>query len=288
MVVLFTGISGINIEESLTSFIKNYERFKPNEDYFDRIPVIVKIDRYIEDLYIEKNPGSKAKRVWINKILLLPYPEFEKLWDEAAKKAIEEIKAELAKDSNKVIFVNLHTCYFHNRTQEYLALLTLARIKEMNPAMVVTLIDDVYDIHHRLCELGGIYHDYQAARKTEMILRYFNLLDWRSKETMLSKFIADEVGIPYYVLAVKHSYTTLFNLVFKAATSKRAYLSHPITEVRRLEKEGDSLAASIKEEIYKLEKDISASFTTFSPTTIDEYRILHKTKLLFHSYPKME
>jgi hypothetical protein len=280
MVVLFTGISGINIEESLTGFIKNYEKFKPGGDYFDRVPIIVKIDRYIEELYTKKNPGAKAKRVWINRILLLPYPEFKKLWDEAAEKAVEEIKAALLNDSNKIIFVNLHTCYFHNRTQEYLALLTLARIKEMNPAMVVTLIDDVYDIHHRLCELGGIYHDYPAARKTEMILRYFNLLDWRSKETMLSKFIADEAAetpIPHYVLAVKHNYTTLFNLVFKAAASKKVYLSHPITEVRRLEKENDPLAVSIKKEIYDLEQDISASFTAFSPTTIDEYRILNKT-----------
>jgi hypothetical protein len=273
MTVIFTGISGINIAESLQKFASDYKEFKPGGQFYDTNPIILKIDTEIEKVFLNKTGHPPVKRLWINKILLLPYKELKEYWSLAANLLLRQRDEIKAKNKNIPIFINLHSCYFHNRTQEYLSLLDLRLLKEFDPALVVTIIDDIYDIHHRLNNLGGIYHDYSSTTQTAMILRYFSLLDWRSKETMMSKFLSDELKKPHYVLAAKHSYTTLFNLIFKHEDKKRAYLSHPITEVRRLEKESNLLAEEIKKEIAALEEAFSNIMTLFLPTTIDEYRI---------------
>jgi uncharacterized protein (UPF0335 family) len=275
MVVLFTGMSGIAITDSLKKFCREFEEFKPSRSFYLKEPHIINLDSKIEDIYYEKNPNEiRSKRTWINKILLLPYPTFEEYWNNSLDKIADEIK----NINDRHIFLNLHACYFHNKTQEYLSLVDLKNLKEkINPKFVITLIDDIYDIHQRLNDLGGIYHDYQTVSKTEMILRHLRLLDWRSKETMMSRYIAKQLEIENYVFAVKHSYKTLFNLVFNEE-NKKAYLSHPITEVRRLEKEKNPLADEIKKEIDILNESASQTFTTFSPTTIDEYRILNEIK----------
>lgn len=278
MVVLVTGMSGIKIIESLTKFSTEYTEFKAGGTHIDNAPIIIKLDSEIEKAYTENTSEPIIKRIWINKILLLPYSEFKNCWNIAVDRVIKTVKEIKAKGNNRYIFINLHSCYFHNRTQEYLSLLDLKKIKELDPQIVITFIDDIFDIHQRLNELGGIYHDYATANQTQMILRYFSLLDWRSKETMMSKFVATQLEKPHYVLAVKHSYTTLFNLVFKEKQFKKAYLSHPITEVRRLEKENDPQTQRIKNEIDQLENSLSKIFTTFSPTTIDEYRIYTEVK----------
>ncbi|MGH2648910.1 MAG: hypothetical protein ACRDE8_15135, partial [Ginsengibacter sp.] len=274
MVVLITGMSGIKINESLTKFAVEYKEFKAGGSQYHNLPLIIKIDSEIEKVYTEKTSEPIAKRIWINKILLLPYSEFKNYWNEAIDKVIDIVAKE--KDS-RYIFINLHSCYFHNRTQEYLSLLDLKKLEVLQPKLMITFIDDIFDIHQRLNELGGIYHDYSTASQTDLILRYFSLLDWRSKETMMSKFVANQLGKAHYVLAVKHRYVTFFNLVFKHDKIKKAYLSHPITEVRRLEKENSMRAKEIKDEILHLENSLSNIFTTFLPTTIDEYRIYTKS-----------
>ena len=285
MVIMFTGMSGIKITESLSRFCSEYKEFKtggsiPEENR----PVIIKLDAEIEGVYYDKNPKQPiTKRLWINKILFLPYSVFEEYWNAAFDNVESKIKEIKAKNPNRYIFLNLHACYFHNKTQEYISLINIEKLQKVNPIKIITIIDDIFDIHERLEELGGIYHDYSDASPTELILRYMRLLDWRSKETMMSKFIARqikkdeklEICIDHFLFAAKHSFETLYNLIYKKSF-KTVYLSHPITEVRRLEKKNKiEEVGAIKNEINKISNSLTQAFTTFLPTTIDEYRIFN-------------
>ncbi|GAB3910081.1 hypothetical protein GCM10028826_18060 [Mucilaginibacter boryungensis] len=149
-------------------------------------------------------------------------------------------------------------------------------LKSLNPEKVITLIDDIYEIYHRLTKKGGLYTLMQKVTKTEVIFRHIRLLDWRAKETMMSRFLAEQIkNCSHIVLATKHSFDTLTSLI--NGTFLTAYLSHPISEVRRLEALGEyDRALNIKKEIAEISEYLSIGFTTFLPTTIDEYRISSK------------
>lgn len=272
--IIITGMSGISIEKCLNKFISEFKEFRTSLS--DRKPILIKLDSEIENIYYQLNPSEKkSNQIWKDVILKQTYPVLQQLWD----KAFENVKNKIAdiriKNPNAFIFVNMHSCYYHNRTQEYIPLVNLNELSKLTPTKVITLIDDIYEIHHRLTFAGGIYHDEKNVSNTVMILRLLRLLDWRAKETMLSRHIANQLNIKNYVFAVKHSFDTFSNLIFKSC--HKIYLSHPITEVRRLEKSNKiDEAKKIMNEITEISDRLSYEFTTFLPTTIDEFRILFK------------
>jgi len=66
-------------------------------------------------------------------------------------------------------------------------------------------------------------------------------------------------------------------LIFE--NKSKFYISHPISEVRRLQKNGEEEKANqIIEVIHRLESKSSSEFVSFLPTTIDELRIQQEEK----------
>jgi hypothetical protein len=281
MIVLFTGMSGIDIEHSINNYIQS-QHFLSRYSKFE--PEIIKLETEIEEVFYDENPDIKRDRViWLNVILKQTYVKLEKYWTIAFNRIITKVDAK--KSANKPIFICLHACYFHNKTQEYISLVKVNLLKEINPDLIITFIDDVYDIHERLSELGGIYNENKNPNSTEMILRYLRLLDWRSKETMMARFLAKQLGIKNYLFATKHPYETLSNLIFEL--KKVVYFSHPISEVRRLEKQQQfERATSLKREISQLSNYLNAGFSAFLPTTIDELRVLNNIGVISNAQGK--
>ena len=271
MVVLFTGMSGIDIELGLSNFIKSQHFLSRYSNYE---PEIIKLETEIEKVFYELNKDVKQDRViWLDLILQQTYVKLEEYWTIAFNRIKTKINEK--KDENKPIFLCLHACYFHNKTQEYISLIKLKLLEEISPDFMITFIDDIYDIHERLSRLGGIYNENKNPNSTEMILRYLRLLDWRSKETMMTRFLAKQLEIKNYLFAVKHPYETLSNLIFQRL--KPVYFSHPISEVRRLEqREEFEKVKSIKNEIWELSGYLNTGFSAFLPTTIDEFRVLNR------------
>lgn len=273
MVILFTGMSGVDIKESLNKFKTEFNEFKIKHP--EREPEIIEFETELEKYYYSVNQNiPKSNQVWKDEILTLPYVILEGYWKETFNlvyKKIQTIK-------NEYIFLVLHSCYYHNKTHGYLSLINLEEIKKLEIKIVVTFIDDIYEVHHRLTKLGGLFHDDKLPSKTSLILRHIMLLDWRSKETMLTRFISKQFSdCKHYVFAIKHSFETLSNLIYDNMPS--AYVSHPITEVRRLEKRHEiEEADKIKKEITQISNFLSSEFVPFLPTTIDEYRIDFESK----------
>lgn len=287
--ILITGMSGIKIEACLKKFISNFKDFRTN--HIDRKPCVIKFDSVFEDLYYKQNASaSRSKQAWKNVILKQSYPILQQLWSSTLKEICIMVSDIRKEDPDKVILINLHSCYYHNMTQEYLSFISIKELLNLNPSFIVTFIDDIYEIYHRLTLAGGIFHDESNVTPTQMILRLLRLLDWRAKETMLSRFIANNLGITNYVFAVKHSFDTFSNLLFE--NCPKVYLSHPITEIRRLEANGNAKEATkVREEIADISDRLSSNFTTFLPTTIDEFIIKEKPTMSGKTkiyYPALE
>lgn len=276
-VILFTGQSGIKISDSLKKFIESKQK------EFDRNSINTKIHYYkleteIVSLYEGRNISpseNKDKEVW-RLILNEPYSKIQELWDLALQNIHQKIMVESGNNATSLFLISFHSIFYHKKTNEYLSFINIDLLANLNPTKIITLIDDIYDIHSRLQMPKEMFYRNYQANKVDLVLDLFLIQDWRAKEIMMSRFINSQLKYKsiqnsFFVLAVKHPYDTLDNLIFKKPV---VYFSHPISEVRRLEKNGDtSTANEVRLQMDDFSKKIIEKFATFLPTTIDEYRI---------------
>jgi len=266
--VIFTGQSGIKIREAISGFKKmtaSFARGQRSE------PLFFPLEDEMLNIYLTEKQIKYYPRIWVAEIFSLPYSYLQNLWE----KAFETILNKIRNSENKDIFINFHACFYHHDTVEYLSFVRETLLKKFQPNLFVTLIDDIYDIHTRLRGINQIFHTAHggASEPTGAILELFRILDWRSKEIMMTRHFASELNnVPHYVFAVKHSYETLYKLIYEDKPT--FYISHPISEVRRLQKKKQRIQANaIIDEIHRFQDKISSEFTCFLPTTIDELRI---------------
>jgi hypothetical protein len=265
--VIFTGQSGIKIGSVCEDYICKASRFVRGRQK----PLFLKIEDVMKNIYLKEHKKADSPTLWIGEILMLPPPALYKLWAKAFKSVLNIIKAE--ENKNNDIFINFHACFYLHRAVEYLSLVKTKLVKRFQPDLFITLIDDIYDIHDRLRDSNQIFAYARATEPVDAILELMRILDWRAKEIMMTRHFANELdNIPHYVFAVKHSYDTLDKLIFE--NKPIFYISHPITEVRRLQKrEEKEKANQMIEAIHRIENNSSYEFVSFLPTTIDELRI---------------
>lgn len=284
-IILFTGQSGLNSKQSITSFIEKCPRFSSNPE---KRPLYYKIEDYIDKLYRKDNeitPEHDRSAVWIS-FLKDPYTNQERYWKRALNEIFKDMS--LSKNKDRSVFINMHLCYYHRKTKEYISLLDPEFIRELrnkkNKIKIITLIDDIYDIHDRLRKnTNDIFYPRVQRTAIDIVLEYLIILQWRAKEIMFSRFLGKILNCKQYVFAIKHNWDTLYNLIFDKAPT--AYFSHPISEVRRLEGVDDKEAEDIRNQISDFSDELRVRFAPFLPTTIDEFRILEKEKIL---YPKLK
>lgn len=271
--VIFTGQSGIKIGHALNDFISKYPSFVSEH----RKPLVLKIEDEMKNIHLKEHSDAvDSSTLWMD-ILMLPVPDLYNLWEKAFESVLNTIEKE--ENKNKDIFITLHTCFYLHSTVEYLTLAKTKSIKRFKPDLFITLIDDIYDIHDRLREPDQIFCNRYAgaADQVNAVFELMRILDWRANEIMITKHFANELGVPNYVFAVKHSYDTLYKLIF--GNKPTFYISHPISEVRRLQKSGEiEKANQMIEEIHMMENIFSSEFVCFLPTTIDEFIIKQEEK----------
>lgn len=271
--VIFTGQSGIKIDKALNGFISTASPFVRGH----QIPLFLKIEDEMKNIYLREYGKQDSPSIWIAEILTLAIPAVYDLWEKAFTAILEKIESE--ENKTKDIFINFHASFYHHYTVEYLSFVRVELIRRFQPNLFITLIDDIYDIHIRLRELHQIFHPSYGGATDPIgaILELLRILDWRSKEIMMTRHFANELNAPHYVFAVKHSYDTLYRLIFEEKS--KFYISHPISEVRRLQKRGETEEANqIIDAIHRLESKSSSEFVSFLPTTIDELRIQQEEK----------
>lgn len=125
--------------------------------------------------------------------------------------------------------------------------------------MLVTLIDDIYDVASAI-----------ASRDVTDSLRLREIATWRAVELLVGDFLARETEKQNFVVAVKHPVSVLQRLVFERHR-KIVYCAFPISRTRA--------TAESRAEIDLFKSRLRESgVTTFDPVTIDDLVLLHSLK----------
>jgi hypothetical protein len=202
-------------------------------------------------------------------------------WPLAAKAAFKKL---LTADA-EICILRCHLTFYRGATREFYpvgdlegALVNAARdIKQFeggnklnnsspNPRIVtvLTLIDDIFDVFHRLSVEGQVfplqsqikseYHQRQHEGRDcpsdpssqyvlafeQVITILHRLLEWRSREMTAGDVLASRSGAQHFVLGIKHPIETAVSLIRMGNGNSSlipVYLSHPISRPRKSQKE---------------------------------------------------
>lgn len=151
-------------------------------------------------------------------------------------------------------FLLLHTVYYRNRN--YFSALDIELLKQYNPTVVITLIDDFYDVY------AEIRNREQEVRAGSQITPE-EALQWRNVEIMMADFLANQLpsAQQHFVVAKKHPSKMLYRLLFER-DRLRLYSAYPMRSTRTTPER--------LQELNDYRRRLNEEFTVFDPATIDE------------------
>jgi len=203
------------------------------------------------------------------------------------KKELETIIAEIDQEKPEHVFLSIHGVYY--RFNNYFSIIDNITLAKFRPTVIITLIDDIYDVADRVTKKEIQY-------KTNSSCNLSEALGWRTVETLMADKIAEnlylnpkDVGIspssfnaypnevkqffgqniPHFILSAKHNLHTFYRLLFERKRL-HIYSSFPITSTRTNKASIDE----INDFKQKLEKD----YIVFDPAAIDEFLLKSKSK----------
>jgi len=198
------------------------------------------------------------------------------------KKQMEDILEDLNKKKPQHTFLAIHGVYY--RYNNYFSLMDLNLIAKFSPDIIITFIDDIYDISDKITKE-------EKRNRTNSSCTISEALGWRTVETLIGDIIAghlfidpktsglglEEISvlsanikklfrkhIPHFVVAVKHPPVMIYKLLFERKKLV-FYASFPITSTRTDTKK--------IQEINEFKKKLNEKYTVFDPASIDEYLI---------------
>ena len=230
------------------------------------------------------------------------------LYDRWAKVCNDLLRRQLENTIATLRLLALHLTWYNPSTGEFFSPVDPRVLDQKHVAIenVVILIDDVYDMFSRLQEKGGLYSkesirgrakllsklaysrdttyeslddsakDRLRLEATEVALSH--LISWRRAEMIHAENIARYFGAELTVLGTKHSRSALKLLAGLGSTPK-TYLSHRISEPRRMNKATNSLPTNLGQwsptarEVNILHQRFAEhGQLLINPTAIDELR----------------
>jgi len=185
-------------------------------------------------------------------ILNAPKNELKALRANAWAQALAEANAA---DPSDVFVANSHAVLRWNHGP--IPALELDTLLQFGPGMVVTLIDDVDLVKKGLAE-----------RNTD-IFQLWELMAWREEEIHIARLVGESLSrltgrvIPFYLLP-KQQGPELFARLVTRGSSKKAYLSFPVT----------GLTPDEKDEVDGFKREVSSGLVCFDPLALSERSIV--------------
>ena len=174
-------------------------------------------------------------------------------WQRAGVAIAERLEATHPRHS----LIAAHLTYYTSGRQ--FSLIDLPTIRRWRPDCIITLVDDMLDIHSALAQRD-------ADRRTNFRLRLREILAWRAAEIAMADLLArnlyPERAVPHYVVSVKHPAEMLYRLIFRRREYPLVYASFPITAIRH---EPETRAG-----IDHIRRELHRRFIVFDPLTLDE------------------
>jgi adenylate kinase len=250
--IICAGITGCKKEQAVGSVISCLTKVKPQ--YSGHVQQV-----NVEGI-LEQRQGIK----WGTFLKSLNFTAQEKYSREILDQAISQL------NEYRHRFLNLHLTLYHDA--RFFAPFPFDRIRDFKPDLIITFIEDVYDAWARVKKKSDEMLD---PEKT--YFRLCELLAWRSVETMQADFLASALGIPNFVVAVKHPPQMLYSLIFEPERLI-VYAAHPISRFRRKHPTKDlTTLNSEKAALLGFIQKLQEKYIVFSPTTMDE-RIIQGLK----------
>lgn len=207
-------------------------------------------------MYSESHKAGKPLQK--GKILDLPLAELSIL----RRLAFTGIGYESSKYDN--VFVNSHAVFRWNN--QLFRAFEMSELESFDPDVVITLVEDVEAIKHRLDTL-------KEAKSLPGDVSYSlkDLLIWREEEILTAEIISSVLKVPHYVLGVsiepEVSTTPLevaYSLLFEP-WKPRAYVSYPISDAQA--------NPPIWRKVVEFRRLVRSSLTAFDPMMIGEKRL---------------
>lgn len=275
--VLFTGSSGLNVRGSLKKFSEYCARQRKSK------PMPIILDDKMIDIYLEQFPEDPSRHRMkdpggFQYLLLQPKDYLLRLWRDTISATLLSVPSD-----KEDIFFFIHSVFYHNSSRDFFCcvdfnhLVTVLDGKGQKIDMIITLVDDIYDVWRRLKERGQLFS--LTDDIIDATLDLFLLLNWRSVEIFASAQFARTLNVPHYVISLKQPLSTIYDLIF--SNKIPVYVAHPITEVRKLERNGYSTQANeIIDEIRRIIEMLAGSdvVVPIFPTGIDELIFKEESK----------
>ncbi|MGA2285152.1 MAG: hypothetical protein ABSG55_02625 [Dehalococcoidia bacterium] len=285
--IYVTGPSGTGVKTALSKYVRHLRESGIGDA---DLPRIVCLEDRLKELATEQVQAVLAYRdVTLFRILQLPKPILEDLWLHAFEDALAEAKE--ARTQGRDALLTFHAIWYHHQNREYISAADFQRLAQDDARadMMVTLIDDVYDVRRRLSEPHGLFEnplDESLSEMEDIVLKLILILDWRAVEQLVSEKIATVTAPPrsHFLLAVKHPISTLQALLAGSIDNPEArhtvYLSHPISDPKSMLHSGRaSEASTVIGDIQAIADKLRSGLIVFEPTSIDEARFDHQVTL---------
>ncbi len=235
-------------------------------------------------------------------LMLHPPRYLDRIWRDALVLSLDDVRWELSREESPHCLLRMHATYYNTESRRFVTSVDLPYLdrtleeRGFEPQQVVTLIDDIWNVFVRLSRRNQLWHrtdqDSSLTDTWEIIHKLLVILEWRSLEIGSAESIASQLGVPHVILAVKHPISVAYDIVFRDSVDPTisvpkkdiVYLSHPITEPRRLlQRGGDREYELWTDQISQLIAAVSESrkLIPIFPTSIDELR-LPSSQVGFH------
>jgi hypothetical protein len=284
--VYVTGTPGTGVEKSLLKFA-NWRAAQGDVSHEKR-PIVIKLEEHLRVLATDdvrnclgaKVPSGETAHLY--NVLLLPKVILSRRWQEAFDECLREAQSQM--EQGRDAFLTFHASWYHLGNKENISGIDFGRLlrSDARADIVLTLIDDIYDVRSRLSAPGGVF-DCQFSSDSELldvVLKLMLSLDWRAFEITLSEQVAKAVGAKHFLFAVKHPLRTLGALLYE--DRKLIYLSHHISELRRMSYRSvaeQSTARAMIKLVQAVARELRAETVLFEPTTIDEARFDYEVSI---------
>jgi len=159
---------------------------------------------------------------------------------------VEQEKKNAMGEKIECLIISTHACF---RWKKHLMpAFDVHYLGSLQPDLYVTIVEDVARIKARQ-ELTNQW-------KGRLTLKE-NLI-WRDEEVFLTKILADYQTKKHYIISRRQDPGVLYDLIFKAEQMKKAYLSYPMTSVKRNRKlyaEKNELRSMLRKDLVVFDPD---------------------------------
>ncbi|MGH9340062.1 MAG: hypothetical protein ACRD1R_10860 [Acidobacteriota bacterium] len=274
--IIITSPSGVDAEQAA-------RRLTAHVTATGRVESVsaIKLEKFLKAVHLQYQPHDEAREKYeleggFRYLIGKPQPYLQAIWPEAAIQAFDH-----AKDEAGDLLLLLHAVYYNLTSSDLFScvrpdvLNAQAKAAGFKITAVATLIDDIYDVFHRLSRFGHIWNTerFEEALEDAAALNIQHLqttLRWREAELHAAGWIATTLHCPHYLIALKHQTEAAAKWIFDGDTTSRVYLSHPISTPRKLWRE---------------HRDSPDDWTTFTEQVLEFSNLLAECETLAPLFP---